>query len=75
MFYTGVGILRLGWVTKFLSHAVIGGFTTGAAITIAMGQVGVELSEHIWGQHLQSEGYQHTSFRKYINLDTTAQTI
>eukprot|EP00798_Chlamydomonas_sp_ICE-L_P025822 gene25822-11497_t len=39
MLYTGVGILRLGWVTKFLSHAVISGFTTGAAVTIGMGQV------------------------------------
>eukprot|EP00195_Chlamydomonas_chlamydogama_P003258 CAMPEP_0202921966 /NCGR_PEP_ID=MMETSP1392-20130828/77673_1 /ASSEMBLY_ACC=CAM_ASM_000868 /TAXON_ID=225041 /ORGANISM="Chlamydomonas chlamydogama, Strain SAG 11-48b" /LENGTH=735 /DNA_ID=CAMNT_0049615567 /DNA_START=253 /DNA_END=2460 /DNA_ORIENTATION=- len=37
--YTGVGVLRLGWVTKFLSHAVIGGFTTGAAITIGLSQV------------------------------------
>eukprot|EP00798_Chlamydomonas_sp_ICE-L_P032252 gene32252-16818_t len=39
MMYTGVGILRLGWVTKFLSHAVISGFTTGAAVVIGMGQV------------------------------------
>lgn len=38
--YTGVGALRMGWITKLLSHAVIAGFTTGAAITIAMGQVG-----------------------------------
>ena len=37
--YTGMGVLQMGWVTKFLSHAVIGGFTTGAAITIAIGQV------------------------------------
>ena len=37
--YTGLGLLRMGWITKFLSHAVIGGFTTGAAITIGMGQV------------------------------------
>ena len=37
--YTSLGVLRMGWITKFLSHAVIGGFTTGAAITIGMGQV------------------------------------
>lgn len=36
--YTGIGILRLGWVTKFLSHAVIGGFTSGASIIIGLGQ-------------------------------------
>ena len=39
LIYTGLGLLRMGWITKFLSHAVIGGFTTGAAITIGMGQV------------------------------------
>ncbi|PNG99947.1 Proton/sulfate cotransporter 2, partial [Tetrabaena socialis] len=37
--YTSVGILRLGFVTNFLSHAVIGGFTSGAAITIGLSQV------------------------------------
>lgn len=33
-----MGALRLGWVTKFLSHAVIGGFTSGASIIIALSQ-------------------------------------
>ena len=37
--YTGVGLFRLGWVTNFLSHAVISGFMTGAAVTIGMSQV------------------------------------
>lgn len=37
--YTGMGVLHVGWVNKFLSHAVIGGFTTGAAIIIGIGQV------------------------------------
>jgi hypothetical protein len=37
--YTGVGVFRLGFVTNFLSHAVIGGFTSGAAITIGLSQV------------------------------------
>jgi sulfate transporter 4 len=37
--YTGVGILRLGWLTHYLSHAVISGFMTGASITIGMSQV------------------------------------
>ncbi len=36
--YTSVGLLRLGWLMKFLSHSVIGGFMTGAAITIGIGQ-------------------------------------
>lgn len=37
--YTSVGVFRLGFVTNFLSHSVIGGFTSGAAITIGMSQV------------------------------------
>ena len=38
--YTGVGVLRLGWIIDFLSHSVITGFTSGAAIIIALSQVG-----------------------------------
>eukprot|EP00798_Chlamydomonas_sp_ICE-L_P001367 gene1367-32731_t len=37
MLYTILGVLRLGWVTKFLSHAVISGFTTGAAVKCLLG--------------------------------------
>jgi hypothetical protein len=37
--YTGVGVLRLGFLVRFLSHSVITGFTSGAAITIALSQV------------------------------------
>ena len=36
--YTGIGALRMGWLMKFLSHSVIGGFMSGAAITIGLGQ-------------------------------------
>jgi MFS superfamily sulfate permease-like transporter len=28
--YTGVGLLRLGFMVRFLSHSVITGFTSGA---------------------------------------------
>lgn len=31
--YTAVGALNLGFLTNFLSHSVIGGFTSGAAIS------------------------------------------
>lgn len=56
--YSGIGILRLGWVTKLLSHAVISGFTTGAAITIAMGQVKYILGFKITtGSHTQLDYY------------------
>lgn len=41
-FYTGVGLLRMGWVTNFLSHAQVSGFMTGAAILIGLSQVRLE---------------------------------
>ena len=34
--YIAMGILRLGFVTIFLSHAVVSGFTTGAAVIIGL---------------------------------------
>jgi SulP family sulfate permease len=37
--YTAIGVLRLGFLIRFLSHAVITGFTSGAALVIAAGQV------------------------------------
>jgi sulfate transporter 4 len=37
--YIVMGVLRLGFVTIFLSHAVISGFTTGAAVIIGMSQI------------------------------------
>lgn len=37
--YTAVGLLRLGWLTNFLSHSVIAGFMTGASIIIGLSQV------------------------------------
>ena len=37
--YTGVGLLRLGFLVRFLSHSVVTGFTSGASIIIAMSQV------------------------------------
>jgi sulfate transporter 4 len=39
LMYTAVGLLRLGWVTNFLSHSVIGGFMSGASVIIGLNQV------------------------------------
>ena len=39
--YTIVGILKLGWLTNFLSHSVISGFMSGASVIIALSQVRV----------------------------------
>jgi MFS superfamily sulfate permease-like transporter len=37
--YTGIGVLRLGFLIRFLSHPVTTGFTSGAAVIIGMSQV------------------------------------
>lgn len=42
--YLIMGVFRLGFVTIFLSHAVISGFTTGAAVIIGMSQL-----KHVFG--------------------------
>jgi sulfate transporter 4 len=36
--YISMGVFRLGFLTRFLSHSVVSGFTTGAAVIIAMSQ-------------------------------------
>lgn len=38
--YTCVGMLRLGWLTNFLSHSVVSGFMSGACVSITASQVG-----------------------------------
>jgi hypothetical protein len=44
--YTGVGVLRLGFMVRFLSHSVITGFTSGAQ---AGGGVGRRGGGEAWG--------------------------
>eukprot|EP00951_Prasinocladus_malaysianus_P000058 scaffold455_cov45-Prasinocladus_malaysianus.AAC.1 len=52
--YMLLGVVRLGFITNFLSHSVISGFTSGAAIIIGFSQlkyvVGypIRKSEHIY---------------------------
>ena len=38
-----IGLLRLGFITQFLSHAIIGGFISGNAIVIGLGQVSLSV--------------------------------
>ena len=45
------GLLRLGFLAHFLSHPVISGFISGAAILIAVGQM-----RHILGVRIDAEG-------------------
>ena len=47
LFYTLVGLLRMGWVINFLSVPVISGFMSGAASIIITGQI-----KYITGQKL-----------------------
>ncbi|KAK6929296.1 STAS domain [Dillenia turbinata] len=35
---SAMGLLRLGWLIRFISHSVISGFTTASAITIGLSQ-------------------------------------
>jgi SulP family sulfate permease len=50
------GVFRLGRITNFVSHNVVIGFTTGAAILIAVGQV-----KHVLGISLPAgESFIHT---------------
>ncbi|KAK3287873.1 hypothetical protein CYMTET_4637 [Cymbomonas tetramitiformis] len=39
MFQIFLGIFRLGFIIDFLSHAVVSGFTSGAAVTIGLSQL------------------------------------
>lgn len=47
--YMVMGVFRLGFVTIFLSHAVVSGFTTGAAVIIGMSQL-----KHILGYDIEN---------------------
>jgi SulP family sulfate permease len=47
-----MGLLRLGFLANFLSHPVISGFITAAAIQIAAGQVGPLLGIRAHGENL-----------------------
>jgi sulfate transporter 4 len=48
LLYIGMGLLQLGFVTIFLSHAVVSGFTTGAAVIIGVSQL-----KYIFGYNVQ----------------------
>lgn len=47
-----LGILRLGFLTNFLSHPVVSGFTSAAAIIIGLNQV-----KHVLGVNIPSSKY------------------
>jgi len=56
----GLGFLRAGFITNFLSHAVISGFTSAAAIVIGLSQL-----KHILGLKLE---HTHTTIAFFAEL-------
>ena len=45
--YTLVGIFNLGFITNFISHTVISGFMSGAAVIIGLSQVSLCTSSEL----------------------------
>ncbi|XP_075248431.1 sodium-independent sulfate anion transporter-like [Convolutriloba macropyga] len=68
-----IGVFQLSILINFVSHPVISGFTSGAALTIAYGQVKSLLgNDKIDGEHLYEQVYQTFKYIKSINFwDTT----
>ena len=58
--YLAVGTLRLGFFANFLSHSVISGFTTGAALIIGLSQL-----KYFFGISIDST---HTALETFIEL-------
>ena len=52
--YILMGVLRLGFVTIFLSHAVVSGFTSAAAIIIGLSQI-----KYVFGYDIPSDKSLH----------------
>jgi sulfate permease, SulP family len=59
-----MGLLRTGFIVKFLSHAVISGFTAGAAVIIGFSQL-----THVFGVRLNtSQTVFHTGYSALTNV-------
>jgi sulfate permease, SulP family len=61
LFLAALGLLRLGFVTQLLSHPVINGFSSGAAILIVLGQVAPLLGTPVQGIQLLTQLIHHPS--------------
>jgi len=62
LMYIAMGILRLGFVTIFLSHTVVSGFTTGASVIIGMSQV-----KHIVGYDYPKSDVLHKNIENIVD--------
>jgi len=59
----GIAIFKLGDLTRYISESVILGFMAGAAVLLAIGQIGNAL-----GVHEKGTGNQHVLYRLWLTL-------
>ncbi len=66
---TGITFLRLGDLTRYISHAVIVGFTLGAAILLVMDQM-----KNLLGLTIKSSGEDHFLVRFWMAISHIRET-
>jgi sulfate permease, SulP family len=59
----GIAVCRLGDLTRYISESVIIGFMAGAAVLLAIGQLGNAL-----GVREKGDGHQHVLYRLWLTL-------
>jgi SulP family sulfate permease len=68
----GLGLLRAGALTNFISHPVVAGFSTAAALIIAASQInhmlGISLERTYFIPHLLSEAYEKKANFNYLTM-------
>lgn len=65
----GITLMRLGDLTRYISHAVIVGFTVGAAVLIVLDQM-----KNLLGLPAQGEAHQHFLVRFGLTMGAVADT-
>lgn len=63
IFQTGIALLRLGDLTRYVSHAVIVGFTAGAAVLLILDQL-----KNLLGLKQQGDPHDHFLVRLWMTL-------
>src|SRR5262249_42003228 len=66
---TGISLLRLGDLTKYVSHAVIVGFTLGAAVLLVLDQL-----KNLLGLPASGSGEDHFLKRVWLSLSHIGET-
>jgi SulP family sulfate permease len=63
LFQTGIALLRLGDLSRFISHSVIVGFTAGASVLLVLDQL-----KNVLGLKAQGEHHDHFIKRFWLTL-------